>query len=232
MLIGTHGVEVGPLGILVGVRVSAGVNVGVTGGGFGVNVGVTGSSFGVNVGGKGGGVTPPPEAIVGGTGVTATNMGELSVEIGVNVGVIVGGLGVNVGVNVGGKGEGVTPPSEAIAGNTGVTVTNVGELSVEINVGVALVPVATVGLRPVAVVGVIPFSNADVTLTFCNEVTTVVALPPLLSIPTSASPPLFSTALNNSPTPANIPTTPNPIPSGINGIRRPVMVEIRSVLCC
>ena len=137
LLIGTHGVEVGPLGVLVGVRVDVGVNVGVIVGGFGVKVGVT----------------------VGG--------------LGVNVGVKVGGLGVNVG----GKGGGVTPPPAAVVGVTGVTVTNVGELSVEINVGVAPAPGATVRLPPVAGVGVIPFGNAGVTPTFGNEVTTVGAVP-------------------------------------------------------
>ena len=196
LLIGTQGVEVGPPGVLVGVRVgvrvTVGVNVGVMVGGFGVNVGVA----------------------VG--------------ALGVNVGVKVGGLGVNVG----GKGGGVTPPPEAVVGGTGVTGTNVGELSVEINVGVAPVPVATVGFPPVVDVGVIPFGSAGVPPTFGNETATVGEVPPLPRIPPPASPPLFSTALNNSPTPANIPTTPNPIPSGINGIRRPVAVAIRSVLCC
>ena len=72
MLIGTHGVEVGLLGVVVGVRVD-----------INVNVGVSVSGFDIKVGGKGGGVTPPPETVVSGTGVTVTNVGEVSVKINV-----------------------------------------------------------------------------------------------------------------------------------------------------
>lgn len=210
MVIGTHGVEVGPL---VGVGVNVGTLVGVR-----VTVGVAVGGFGV----------------------------------GVNVGVHVGGFGVNVGVHVGGRGVnvavgGVTapPPDDAVGDGDGIGVTNgfappgaaAGTFSVGARVGV--VPLL-VGAVLLAVVGPAPDAGLPV---FATCVTILLALPPgavvadctlpkmPLAVPTGLSPP-DQILLNNSPTPASMPITPNPIPNAILGIRGPVAVGTRSVLCC